>query len=155
MLFRSSSGKPLVEKIEIGFPEDVDEKSFAQNEEIQRYITEELKNGTRLVLLKDYAYTSYIRYKIVPEDKTNYILGYTGEQFYLGITHALNNLFGNNGHIDEKFYPCAFIDVYVEKHITCITPENKDLKGATTVGKHSVWVGLDINGFARKDSKVF
>ena len=159
---KARSGKHF-SKIEIGLKGDVNDESFALNEKIQDFIINKLKDGTRLKLIKC-SNEMPITYDIVLEDQEDFVLGQTSAAFANGINHALYLIFGksNNSHfkpefnytakIDAKFYPHDFIDIYVDKHITCIARDNPALKGAQHTNGFCIWTGFTISGFARKDA---
>lgn len=141
--------------IEIGLSGDVDNRSFAETVDRQRYIAENLVPGTRLKLLKLPQEGPIIQYKIVLEENENICLGTTGTAFYYGLKKAMQRIWERSSNIDYKYYANVFGDVYVEDIITCVAVTDPRIKGAKTFGSMSVWKGFSVSGFARYEKDTY
>lgn len=137
--------------IEIGDTTDFNQCSFAMSGNNQQYI-QKMPPDTRLKLLKCLEKSDqYVIYKIVPEDDSNIVLGYTTPSFSLSIKKAIQRIFEKPGNIQFKYYPNIFTDVYFNGLTTCVSGTEKDVPGAKMIGDMNVWFGLSISGFAQME----
>jgi len=147
----SKKGKPYLSNIEVRGVTDFDQREFAISEEIQKYITTEIRPGHTLKLQKAAGdgFNSSHPYVLMIDDN-EMILGYSCESFKWGIYGALRRIYPN-GSIDRKWYPTKLVNISVNRKITCISPRTDELKGAKSFGNYYIWTGLDANGFAKND----
>lgn len=141
--------------IEIGLSGDIDNRSFAETVDRQRYIAEHLVPGTRLKLLKLPQEGPIIQYRIVLEENENICLGTTGASFYYGLKKAMQRIWERSSNIDYKYFANIFGDIYVEDIITCVAVTDSKMKGAKVFENMAVWKGFSVSGFARYEKDVY
>ena len=144
------SKKPYISHFEVGSELDLDMKSFAENDERQSLIRENVTVGTRLKLLKcaDSA-KPYVVYSIVLEDNEKIVLGYTSKSFARELEKAIQHIwYDSKIPVTYEYFPDAFCDVYVHNKITCVSSITPYPESARVFGDICIWTGLTITGFA-------
>lgn len=150
-----SGGRPghyYLSHFEVGDDSDVNMRSFAENENVQTYIQKlPLESGLRFIRCPE-GTKSYVLYKIVPEENERMILGYTTPAFARDIEKAIQRIYKNNHSVAYSYYPEIFSDVYLNGLCTCISASGTGIEGAKKIGDMYLWYGLDISGFARRET---
>lgn len=151
------SKKAYISHFEVGSELDLDMKSFAENDERQNLIRENLSVGTRLKLLKCAEGTKqYVVYRIVLEDNEKMILGYTSKSFSRELEKAMQHIWDDSKQpVTHQYYPNAFCDVYVHNKITCVSGITPYPEGAKVFGDTCIWTGITITGFAAVDKDTY
>ncbi len=145
-----------ISHFEVGGDMDLDLHSFAVSEDMQRYIQQNIRPGVRLRLIKckECANRNAV-YRIVCEDNEKNVLGYTSESFARELEKAMQHIMHINSPVYFNVYPHAFVDVYVDNIITCISGIALAPPGAKIFGDMSVWTGVTITGFAKVDKDTY
>lgn len=150
-----SAGRPnhlYLSHIEVGEASDINERSFGAEEDIQRYI-QKLPRDTRIKFIRCRENTKpYVVYKIVPEEDEHMVLGYTTASFARDIEKAIQRIYKNNRKVEYRYYPEIFNDIYLDRLNTCISAVGSELNGAKQIGDMFIWYGLEISGFAHRES---
>ena len=134
----------------------MDAKSFANDENIQRYIQKNICSGISLKLIKCPERTkSYVVYKIVLEENPNAVLGYTSKSFARELEKSMQHIMGINCSVYHRVYPNAFCEVYVHDTATYLSTTAPVPAGAKTFGDISIWLGITITGFAKVDRDTY
>lgn len=149
--FRSGgfSGKKYLSHFEVGDHADINNRSFARNEEIQKYLRN-IPADTRLKLIKcPENMEKYVVYKIVLEDDEHTVLGYTTVFFARSMERAIQRIYKNNHSIAYKYFPNIFGEIYFDGLTTCISASGEGITGAKSYGDMNIWYGFKISGFAQ------
>ena len=142
--------------IEVGLTGDVDIRSFAEERQIQDYIKNELKPGTRVKLIKcPESATPWVQYKIVLEENENVIIGRTGKGFSIGLRNAIEKLNWPGYTVTRSAYPNILGDVYVGSKVSCISTFGVGLDGAKAYGHLAVWRGYTLAGLAKYERDLY
>ena len=148
--------KKSISHFEVGNDTDLDAKSFANDENIQRYIQKNICSGISLKLIKCPERTkSYVVYKIVLEENPNAVLGYTSKSFARELEKSMQHIMGINCSVYHRVYPNAFCEVYVHDTATYLSTTAPIPAGAKTFGDISIWLGITITGFAKVDRDTY
>ena len=152
--FRSGgfANKKYLSHYEIGDSTDLNVRSFGRSAEVQDILRNKLTDGTRLKLLKCPKGTQmYVTYKIVLEENTNCVLGYTSWDFAIGMERAIQRIYNNHHSIDYKYFPNIFGDIYFNGLTTCVSALDKSIEGARQFGGMFIWNGISLSGFAQME----
>lgn len=152
--FRSGgfANKKYLSHYEIGDSTDLNVRSFGRSAEVQDILRNKLTDGTRLKLLKCPKGTQmYVTYKIVLEEDTNCVLGYTSWDFAIGMERAIQRIYNNHHSIDYKYFPNIFGDIYFNGLTTCVSAFDKSIEGARQFGGMFIWNGISLSGFAQME----
>lgn len=152
--FRSGgfANKKYLSHYEIGDSTDLNVRSFGRSAEVQDILRNKLTDGTRLKLLKCPKETQmYVTYKIVLEEDTNCVLGYTSWDFAIGMERAIQRIYNNHHSIDYKYFPNIFGDIYFNGLTTCVSALDKSIEGARQFGGMFIWNGISLSGFAQME----
>lgn len=145
-------GHNYLSHFEIEDSVDVNMRSLAADNDIQSYI-KKLPIDTRLLFLRCPEKTkSYVIYKIVPEEDEHMVLGYTTASFARDIEKAIQRIYKNNRPVPYSYYPEIFSDVYFNGLYTCISASDVGIGGAKKFGDMYTWYGIDISGFAHRET---
>ena len=137
---RGAGGR--ITNMEILNGEDIDFKSQASSRELQEFISDYLKEGAALRLVRETNGNGLApTYKIVLDDQTGKVLGRMQMTFAEAYAKEANS----------QKYPDAFDEVYVDAIITCTGRASGAPSGATKFGTAAVWHGFTIGGFAHRD----
>lgn len=153
--------KKSISHFEVGNDTDLDTKSFADDENIQRYIQKNIRSGMCLKLIKCSEGTKctkgtkYVVYKIVLEENPNIVLGYTSKSFARELEKAMQHIMGINCSVYHRVYPNTFCEVYVHDTATYISTTAPVPAGAKTFGDINIWLGITITGFAQVDIDTY
>lgn len=147
--------KKSISHFEVGNDTDLDAKSFADNENIQRYIQKNIRSGMRLKLIKCPEGTEYVVYKIVLEENPNKVLGYTSKSFARELEKAMQHIMKIDCPVYHRLYPNAFCNVYIHDTVTYLSTTAPVPAGAKTFGDISIWLGITITGFAAVDTDIY
>lgn len=145
-------GHKYLSHFEVGDISDINERSFAVDSTTQGYI-QSLPKDTRLMFIRCPEGTkSYVVYRIVPEEDEHRTLGYTTSDFARNIERSVQRIYKHNKRIAYSYYPEIFSDIYLNGLITCISASDIDIGGAKKIGNMNMWFGLEISGFAHRES---
>lgn len=145
-------GHLYLSHFEVGMEDDFDNRSFARDIETQEYILNQLSVGDRLKLIKcDEGTKSYVIYKLVPEENEHVILGYTNPEFARSMERAIQRIYDNHHHIDYKYFPNIFADIYIDGFTTEVSCRKDVPVGAHSFVTGYYWTGLSVTGFARME----
>lgn len=148
--------KKYLSHYEVGYAEDFDKTTYAENTQLQDYIQNQISVGDRLKLLKcKKDVHSYVVYKLVPEDDEKTVLAYTTKQFANGMEKAIQKIFKSYYPVDHKYFPEILNDLYVDQRTTCIATNTGLIKGAVEYGDVCIWKGLAVSGFAQSEIKSY
>lgn len=150
-----SNGRPghyYLSHFEIGDAADIDKRTFAVDKNVQEKILA-LKPDTRLKFLRCPESTrSYVVYRIVPEDEEKTVLGYSTPAFARAIEKAVQRIYKNNRTVSYNYYPEIFEDIYFNGLTTCISSSCTGIDDANIIGGMAMWYGIDLSGFAHRQS---
>lgn len=145
-------GHNYLSHFEVGDSLDVNKRSFAASSCVQEYI-QQLPLDSRLMFIRCPEETkTYVVYKIVPEENEHMVLGYTTASFAHDIEKAIQRIYKSNRSIGYSYYPEIFNDIYLNGLNTCISASDSGIDGAKKIGDMYVWYGLDISGFAHRET---
>lgn len=145
-------GHNYLSHLEVGESTDVDMRSLASNINVQSHI-QKLSADTRLMLVRCPESTkSYVVYKIVPEENEQMVLGYTTASFARDIERAIQRIYKSKSTVAYSYYPEIFSDIYLNGLCTCISASDAGIEGAKKIGDMYIWYGLDISGFAHRET---
>ena len=149
-------GQRYLSHIEVGLAGDVDIRSFAEDFQVQNYISKELKPGTRVKLIKcsEDAF-AWVQYKIVLEENENIIIGRTGKGFAVGLKRAIQRIKETSYDIPRSAYPNILGDVYVCNKVSCISSSGVGLSGAKSYGHMAIWRGFTLGGLAKYERDLY
>ena len=94
----------------------------------------------------------YVIYKIVPEENEHMVLGYTTASFARDIEKAIQRIYKSNRSVAYSYYPEIFSDIYLNGLCTCISASDVGIDGAKKFGGMYTWYGMDISGFAHRET---
>ena len=150
-----SNGRPghyYLSHFEIGDAADIDKRTLAVGKNVQEKILA-LKPDTRLKFLRCPESTrSYVVYRIVPEDEEKTVLGYSTPAFARAIEKAVQRIYKNNRTVSYNYYPEIFEDIYFNGLTTCISSSCTGIDDANIIGGMAMWYGIDLSGFAHRQS---
>lgn len=145
-------GHNYLSHFEVGGSTDVNMRSLAANNNVQSYI-QELPIDTRLMFIRCPEGTkSYVVYKIVPEENEHMVLGYTTVSFAHDIEKAIQRIYKNKSSVPYNYYPEILSDIYLNGLCSCISSSDAGIDGAKKIGDMYAWYGLDISGFAHRET---
>jgi hypothetical protein len=88
----------------------------------------------------------------VPEENEHMVLGYTTASFARDIEKAIQRIYKSKNHVAYNYYPEIFNDIYLNGLYTCISTSDAGIDGAKKIGDMYAWYGLDISGFAHRET---
>ena len=145
-------GHNYLSHFEVGDSADISMRSFATDEKTQKYIRH-LPQDTRLMFVRCPEGTKpYVLYKIVPEDDERMVLGYTTKSFARDIEKAIQRIYKSNKSAAYSYFPEMFTDIYLNGLCTCISSSDDGISGAKKIGDMFMWYGLDLGGFAHRET---
>lgn len=149
------SHKKWMSAFEVGYTGDINILSFAEDPERQHYICDTLQVDDALVLIKDKDFTPFVRYRIVPQEQPDLILGYTSSDFMREISRARSIMLGFPAGYDPQYFPEVWDDVYVAEKVSCIVSEPPGELNVRRFGSMGIWYGFTVTGFAKVDNDSY
>lgn len=159
-LGNSRTKKKPLSHIEFGLSTDINQKSFALKEEIQKIIINRSLVGSRVELVKNRELSNSIKiiYDIrLEEANSACTLGQTSNQFSDELKKIFRYIYkmNKNTQVNSSIFPERFSDIYIDDVITVIDNTDNKLKGAKQFGNMMIWHGLSLSGFALRERDIY